>query len=221
MSKQPAKPARKSSRKKAPGPKKYILQTWLGPCEQIALMNFHIELTGKSPIKYDSWKFLNMLEECMDYRRAGLDEAIPALKALSLRVIDLPPLKSVEGVRKYLVSQLARGKMVLFRFPHPDGYMHFTLITHYDAHFDSFRVINAQLLTGETPVEYVRWSDLCRCLFVKGRWGSRRVLPFNRKEGSNDLIRETLAFTKVIESTDPKLKHRKPAPLSRDYLLRH
>lgn len=201
--------------------KKYILQTWLGPCEQIALMNFHVELTGKSPIKYDSWKFLHLLEACMDYRRAGKNEVIPALRALSLRLIDIPAFKSVEAVRKHLTAQLERGKMVLFRFAHPDGFMHFTLMTHYDSHFDSFRVINAQLLTGESPVEYVRWDELVRPLYVRNKWFGRKVAPFNRKEGTNELAKEMLAHTKIIESTDPRLKRLKPKPLNRDYLQHH
>lgn len=133
--------------------KPYILQGKDSACQLITLLNAMIHWTGETPIVYKSEKFQYMLKEC-----GGIGGPIinirPALEYLNLHHERYKP-RRMKNLKKWIKRQLREGKLVDYRFSHPDWNGHSCLIVDYNHRTDSFKFVNAQLFNRESPVEYL------------------------------------------------------------------
>jgi len=121
-----------------------------------------------------------------------------------VKMVDLPCRSSLVNLKKIMINELHNGKMLQFGFPHPDGFNHSALITHYYPKYDSFRVINAQLLTNDGVVEYVTFETL-----TKAAYKDNKV--------NTTLAKYIAKNTKVI-ITDKEFKYLKK-PVQSNYFL--
>lgn len=189
----------------------YVLQTWPGPCQVITFMNYHVELTGKSPVEYDSDRFTQLLSQRKRKDRPGYDFVPVFQEHLGIKLVDIPKFRSMSRFKRYLIKKLKAGEMIQFRFPHPAYFLHYALITHYYPRFDSFRVINAQLLTSETPVEYLKFEELTRRFYLNNKEVGKYSY-YNKKENTAEWAAWCISETKIIRTTNKKLMRlKKPA----------
>lgn len=189
----------------------YVLQTWPGPCQVITFMNYHVELTGKSPVEYNSKKFAELLFKGKRKDRPGIDFVSVFKEHLKIRLVDIPKFRSMRRFKRFLIRKLKAGEMIQFRFPHPAQFLHYVLLTHYYPQRDSFRVINAQLLTNETPVEYLKFEELTK-LFYLTKKDVGKYAYYNKKENTAEWAAWCIGKTKIIRTTDKRLKRLKRPP---------
>jgi hypothetical protein len=198
--------------------KPYLFQSRLGTCQLTALLNFIVELKGRSPLKYESSNFMKIIMNCHNSRDEGGEYITPALKHLKLRLINLTDKthNSLRLLKRQMIIALEAGEMIQFAFHHPHEMIHFVLVTDYYRAYDSFRVINAQLLTNETVIEYLSFRELTKMCCVKDGTGEKAY--FNSEEKTNRNAEFTIKNTKIICSTDLKLKNIKREPQN-DFIL--
>lgn len=185
--------------------KPYVLQRLNGQCSDILIENFWIELTGKNPFKN---KVLTLDEQ------ANLESQYNVLKE---------PLKcksSLKKLKQLMVKSLAEGHMLQFAFVHPHDFHHWALITHYYPRFDSFRVINAQLLTNETPVEYVKFEELTR-MAMQEEDSTFEYHFVNKRERTNILAKFTIMETKVLIPVHPVFRSLSKPLQSNHFIVEH
>lgn len=139
--------------------KDYIKQYDDYACQLITLINACIYKTGKSPLKYKSKKFYDLIEECCGCDNTAPPRDIdPALKKLNLELI-YSNRKTLSALKKWIINNVEKGEVIDFCLMREKG-LHSCLIVGYNKELKSFKVINALLNTKENAVEYLTWGQL-------------------------------------------------------------
>lgn len=144
----------------------FILQKKDGACQLITLMNACIHKNGKSSMRYKSKRFLKLLDECGGSHGAIIN-INPALKELNVS-FGTNRCRTKKGLKEWIIRKLKKGFIIDFTMMHPRWNLHSVLIVGYD-HFwnitktrkyEAFTVINSQLLTQATSLEFLTWELL-------------------------------------------------------------
>jgi hypothetical protein len=192
--------------KKVNDQKPYGLQKENGFCQKFVVENFWIELLGFNPLA-DSANTMKIKHADYNVRKRRLTYST-----------------SLKTLKDLMKKNLLSGRMLQFAFLHPHDFHHWALITHYYPRFDSFRVINAQLLTNENPVEYLTFEQLTKAAYhdTEERW--MRVMEyqfFNKKEGTNNEAKFCVMETKIITPSKNVFKNMKKPKQSNYFLIEH
>ncbi len=181
--------------------RKYILQKQDFSCAFITLLNFHIHKTGKTPIRYNTKRYWNFLKE-HDGKNGACLELDQLAERIGLKYIDCPKFKSLGRFKSWLIQMLKERKLIDLAFYNRNGTggLHSTLVVSYNSVFNSFKCINAQLNTNESPIEYLTFEQLMdTCYFNDTDNIKTRYAPyFNRKENSSLMALCCINNTKVV-----------------------
>lgn len=178
--------------------KKYILQGNDMTCQLVTLLNFLIYKKGKSPIKYRSKEFNSIIRECTVTISGAIYDIKPALKILNLSLKKSPKFKSLKRFKNWIIRELDKGNCIDFCFYHPRSNLHSVLIVGYDKYHEGFKVINTQMFTNETSIEYLSWEELTKRCYNR----NPRIYPYYNKEEKTGLITKLI----IDETFSIKLK---------------
>lgn len=189
--------------KKVDDLKPYGLQKENGFCQNFVVENFWIELLGLNPLA-DSANLTNKQQTDYNVRKR--------------RLTNSTSLKTLKDLMK---KNLLSGRMLQFAFFHPHCFHHWVLITHYYPRFDSFRVINAQLLTNENPVEYLTFEQMTKAAYHDIEAELMEYEFFNKTEGTNYEAKFCVMETKIITPSKNAFKNIKKPKQSNYFLIEH
>lgn len=177
--------------------KKYIKQRDDNACVLIAFLNYCIERTGKSPIKYNSERFKKLFRSCGGSKYTGVTDCIPALNELNLHLINVPRYGSLKRFQNHLIKLLVKKEMITFSYYCGEGSHHMVLLTAYNDKRKLFTAINGGIKSSTKVCEFVTWEDLTRNLYPpQGNPDNLRY--FNHNEGCTMMAADCIMCTRVI-----------------------
>jgi len=201
--------------------KPYLMQEINGYSIEYAFANFWIELIGETkfdPRVENYWPEIWPDFKTEEEQQAWLFELMK--KKFKVDLVDLKPnWRSLRNLKRKMIRALNNGDMILFSFAHPEGFYHWALITHYYPRLDSFRIINAQLLNNESPVEYVKFEELTKV--ARGPCLLGELGYYNKIEKTNWIAETTITETKIIVPLHTKYRKKKKPRQSEHFMADH
>ena len=144
------------------------------------MLNYLIHVDGKSPLKYDSRKFWKFLEG-HDGKMGAVQNPQKLLKKLGLEHVDCPKFKSMRMFKSWLIRNVKEGHCVDFASCKKIGGLHSLLIIDYNKAYDSFKCVNAQFLTNESPIEYLTFEQLTHMCYFNKKYRKSKYFPYYTK----------------------------------------
>jgi len=186
--------------------------------ELVVIINAHIALYGRCPIKYKSEKFYNLYHKCGGTKRHGMLNINPALKLLKLELIGLPKFSSLSRLKAHLVKLLKTDNIIHFPIVNADeNTFHNILIVE---HFRWNNVLYSEcspsvfgpiddkdlFISENSTQEICTWHDLTNQL-LNSKSTAKDVKRLNTKEGCSSLVKFCISNTKIVKKSN--INHKK------------